>query len=281
MTVRNTIYLLAGAALLSTGHAATAADPFGGLKSAVKKVKKKKKKVDDAVEIIDRAASPSSVRSINRGSTSASPRVATKTPTRTDYKMGTPSANLTSQTKCTGLALSQVTIGNLGEYTFQQGFSKEKRTGFINRKSGKVSKSCIITPGLQSREILYFEVDRAKYKALDKGNDFEWQCVRSDNPGAGVTDYWNWNSDQYLGDSHMKLHCGNDQGISNCATGTNSSRASAYSADMKKRGKYGISFMARTTEKYRGPTEKLYCQYYNKRTGQSLVGFEYISASGR
>ncbi len=65
---------------------------------------------------------------------------------RTDYRMGTPSANLTSQTKCTGLTLSQVTIGNLGEYTFQQGFSKEERTGFINRKPGKVSKSCIIRP---------------------------------------------------------------------------------------------------------------------------------------
>lgn len=281
MTLRNTMYLFASVALLSTGYVAEAAGPFGGLKNAVKKVKKEKKKVDEAVDIIDQAAGTSSDGFANRGRMSNSPKTAKRIPTRTDYKMGTPSANLTSQTKCTGLALSDITIGNLGEYTFQQGFSKEKRSGFINRKPGKVSKSCIITPGLQSREVLYFEVDRAKYKALDKGNDFEWQCVRSDNPGAGVTDYWNWNSDQYLGDSHMKLHCGNDQSVSNCATGSNSSRASAYSADMKKRGKYGISFMARTTEKHRGPTEKLYCQYYNKRTGQSLVGFEYISASGR
>lgn len=281
MTLRNTMYLLAGVAVLSTGHMAEARDPFGGLKSAVKKAKKEKKKVDDAVEVIDQVTGTSSSGFANRGSTSNSPRTAKRTPTRTDYKMGMPSANLTSQTKCTGLALSQVTIGNLGEYTFQQGFSKEKRTGFINRKPGKVSNSCIITPGLQSGEVVYFEVNRAQYKALDKGNDFEWQCVRSDDPGAGVTDYWTWNSDQYLGDSHMKLHCGNDQGVSNCATGSNSSRASAYSADMKKRGKYGISFLARTTGKYRGPTEKLYCQYYNKRTGQSLVGFEYMSASGR
>ncbi|CAN0557435.1 unnamed protein product, partial [Ectocarpus sp. 8 AP-2014] len=28
-------------------------------------------------------------------------------------------------------------------------------------------------------------------------------------------------------------------------------------------------------------TEKLYCQYYNKRPGKSLVAFEYLSAPAR
>ena len=65
------------------------------------------------------------------------------------------------------------------------------------------------------------------------------------------------------------------------ATGSNSSRASAYTADRKKRGKYGISFLARLNEHSNARTEKLYCQYYNKRTGKSLVAFEYLSAPAR
>ncbi len=54
-----------------------------------------------------------------------------------------------------------------------------------------------------------------------------------------------------------------------------------YTADRKKRGKYGISFLARLNEHSRAKTEKLYCQYYNKRTGKSLVAFEYLSAPAR
>ncbi|MEH6662105.1 MAG: hypothetical protein V7679_10705 [Parasphingorhabdus sp.] len=246
---------------------------FGGLGSAIKKEAKKKKReaereaVDEAEKAIDGAI---------RGKRSA----IGKTGSGGSVALGTPSSTLTSQTQCAGIALSNVTVGNLGSYTFQQGFSKEKRTGFINRKPGKVSGACI-APSLQPQEVLYFEVDEKKYKAMDKGNDFVWQCVKSDDPGAGTVDYWTWHSDQYLGDSHMKLHCGNDQGVSDCATGTNSSRASAYSADRKKRGKYGISFLARLNEHSRAKTEKLYCQYYNKRTGKSLVAFEYLSAPAR
>ncbi|MEO9635824.1 hypothetical protein [Parasphingorhabdus sp.] len=247
---------------------------FGGLKNAVKREAKKTKR-DAEKEAVKEAE-----KAINKaigGTTGTSSRSRKSNGSAT---LGKPSSSLTSLTKCTGLALSNVTVGNLGSYTFQQGFSKEKRTGFINRKPGKISGSCI-APSLQPQEILYFEVDEKKYKALNKGNDWTWQCVKSDNPSAGTTNYWTWNSDQYLGDSHMKLHCGNDQGVSDCATGSNSSRASAYTADRKKRGKYGISFMARLNEHSNARTEKLYCQYYNKRSGQSLVGFEYLSAPAR
>ncbi|MEO9601586.1 hypothetical protein [Parasphingorhabdus sp.] len=257
--------------LLSSGAAQA---QFGGLKNAVKKEARKAKRdaenkaVEEAEKAIDDAlrGKRSKGGRSNRGGGSIA--------------LGTPSSSLTSLTQCTGLTLSNVTVGNLGSYTFQQGFSKEERTGFINRKPGKVTGSCI-APSLQPQEILYFEVDEKKYKALDRGNDWTWQCVQSDNPGAGTVDYWTWHSDQYLGDSHMKLHCGNDQGVSDCATGSNSSRASAYSADRKKRGKYGVSFLARLNEHSDARTEKLYCQYYNKRSGKSLVAFEYLSAPAR
>lgn len=259
--------------LLSSGAAQA---QFGGLGNAIKKEAKKAKRdaekqaVDEAEKAIDRAI---------RGKKGKRTKIG-KRGSGGSVNLGTPSANLTSQTQCSGLALSNVTVGNLGEYTFQQGFSKEKRTGFINRKPGTTSGACI-APSLQPQEILYFEVDEKKYKAMDKGNDFTWQCVKSDDPGAGTVDYWTWHSDQYLGDSHMKLHCGNDQGVSDCATGSNSSRASAYTADRKNRGKYGISFLARLNEHSDARTEKLYCQYYNKRTGKSLVAFEYLSAPAR
>ena len=256
----------------------TAEAQFGGLGNAIKKEAKKTKReaekqaVEEAEQAIDNALRGKKGRRIKIASSSGGSSGSTT--------LGTPSADLTSQTQCTGLALSNVTVGNLGEYTFQQGFSKEKRTGFINRRPGKVTGACI-APSLQPQEILYFEVDEKQYKALDKGGDWTWQCVQSDNPGAGTTDYWTWNSDQYLSDSHMKLHCGNDQGVSDCATGSNSARASAYSADRKKRGKYGISFLARLNERSNARTEKLYCQYYNKRSGKSLVAFEYLSAPAR
>jgi len=79
----------------------------------------------------------------------------------------------------------------------------------------------------------------------------------------------------------MKLHCGNDQGVSDCASGTNSDRAGEYADDLKRRGKTAISFLARQNNRTNAPSqpEKLYCQFYNKRTGKSLVAFEMLSRS--
>lgn len=276
---RPVIAALFAVSMLSSGAAQA---QFGGLKNAIKKEAKKTKRdaereaareADRAIDNAIRGKKSKRIKINSRGSRSRGGGGGSVT-------LGTPSSSLTSQTKCAGLTLSNVTIGNLGEYTFQQGFSKEKRTGFINRKSGTTTGGCI-APSLQADEILYFEVDEKQYKATDKGNDYAWQCVRSDNPGAGTTNYWTWHSDRYLGDSHMKLHCGNDQGVSDCATGTNSSRASSYKTDRRKRGKYGISFLARRNEHSSASNEKLYCQYYNKRTGKSLVAFEYLSAPAR
>ncbi len=238
---------------LSLGATATAYGQFGGLKNEIKKQKSKIKKKKGK-------------KKSSKGSS--------------NITLGTPSSSLTSLTKCSGLKLENVTLGYLGDYTFQQGFSKEKRTGFINRTKG-TANDCI-APSLQSKQILYFEVDKAKYKATDKGRDYKLQCVKSDDPGAGAVDYWDWNgtSDKYLGTSAMKLHCGNDQGIEDCASGSNSDRAKVYVNDLKKRGKYGVSFLAReNTRSDSSGSEKLYCQFYNKRTGNSLVAFEMISTS--
>lgn len=195
-------------------------------------------------------------------------------------EMGTPAKSLTDFTKCAGIPLEKVTIGRLGDYTFQQGFSKEKRTGFIDRRPGSVMRDCI-TPSLQAGEIVYFEVDTARYKQLRRGNGLKWQCVKSNNPSGGTVDLndWNGTSDRYLGTSAMKLHCGNDQGVTDCASGKNSDRANAYVSEMNQRGKTGISFLARYLERgneSRGG--KLYCQFYAPDSGKSLVAFEMMFA---
>ncbi|MEO9687123.1 MAG: hypothetical protein ABJZ03_12990 [Marinomonas sp.] len=257
------------AAAAASMFAGGAAAQFGGLGSAIKREANKKRneaanKVEEAIRGGPKKRPGNSLA--NSGGSA---------------KLGTPSQSLTDFTKCAGIPLEKVTVGRLGDYTFQQGFSKEKRTGFINRRAGNVIRDCI-TPSLQAGEIVYFEVDTPKYKQLRKGNGLKWQCVKSNNPSAGTVKLndWNGTSDRYLGTSAMKLHCGNDQGVSDCATGTNSDRAGAYTKEMKSRGKTGISFLARYLERgneSRGG--KLYCQFYAPDTGKSLVGFEMMFQS--
>jgi hypothetical protein len=57
-------------------------------------------------------------------------------------------------TSCTSFKPDNIAIGKGGTYTFQKGFTKEKRTGLINRKSGSLTNNCIL-PSLQSREIVF------------------------------------------------------------------------------------------------------------------------------
>lgn len=261
------------AAAVGAMCAGGAAAQFGGLGNAIKREanKKRNEAVNEAANKVEEAVRGSSKK--KRGSSSAS--------SGGSANLGTPSKALTDLTKCAGIPLEKVTVGRLGEYTFQQGFSKEKRTGFINRRAGNVIRDCI-TPSLQPGEIVYFEVDTPKYKQLSKGNGLKWQCVKSNNPGGGTVglNAWNGTSDRYLGTSAMKLHCGNDQGVTDCATGRNSERSSAYTKEMKSRGKTGISFLARYLDRgLESRGGKLYCQFYAPDSGKSLVGFEMIFAS--
>ena len=57
--------------------------------------------------------------------------------------------------------------------------------------------------------------------------------------------------------------------------------APAAVATYVARGRGGLLVLARLNEHSNAKTEKLYCQYYNKRTGKSLVAFEYLSAPAR
>ncbi|WP_100658524.1 hypothetical protein [Alteromonas flava] len=192
---------------------------------------------------------------------------------------GGPSEQLVQFTKCAGLELEQVTIGSLGDYEFQQGFSKEKRRGFIDRQPGSVSQECIL-PSIKSRQIIYMEVDSAKYKAMGSSNDWEMQCVRSDDPGAGAIDEVKSeypSKVDYLSPKDYMLHCGHDiENVAQCAEGSNSDRSAAWDKDLQSRGRTMLSVHGNTSTLAPANGEKLYCQYYNKSSGKSLFAFEYL-----
>lgn len=197
---------------------------------------------------------------------------------------GGPDKALTSMTTCTDFKPENIIIGHVGEYTFQKGFSKEKRNGLIGRKAGTLTNGCIL-PSLQSHEVAYMEVDTKKYEALGNSNDWSMQCVKSANPGAGAvgetegkTEY-SYSVDYITGKS-MLLYCKNSEGIEECAEGSNSTRSGIWKKKLAKKGKTMLSIHANTSTLAPKQGEKLYCQYYNQTSGKSLFGFEYLRSHG-
>lgn len=190
-----------------------------------------------------------------------------------------PDASLISMTKCANLGLENIMLGFDGNYTFQQGFSKEKRSGFVQRTAGTVKDGCIL-PSLLPRQIAYMEVDTKKYEAM--GSDWTMQCVKSANPSAGAVSESESISEApykvtYLSGKDVMLHCGHAEAlVSTCAEGSNSSRSGKYKKELKARGKTMLSVHGTTSTLAPAGGEKLYCQYYNKSTNTALFAFEYL-----
>lgn len=187
-----------------------------------------------------------------------------------------PSDNLVKLTKCADLELTNVMTGNYGEYTFTSGLSEEARQGLINRKPGKITRGCI-APSLEPRQILYLEVDTEKYTSMGNSNDWKMQCVRSEDPGAGLV-----TADIPTGDdlnyTALMLHCGHsEENVEACEEGSNSQRGQKYSALLESRGKTMITVFPKDGV-YDSPPhgEKVYCQFYNKPSKTSMFAFEYI-----
>ena len=183
-------------------------------------------------------------------------------------------------TNCTSFKPENITLGYSGNYTFQKGFTKEKRTGLINREAGTLANGCIL-PSLKSRQIVYMEVDTKKYKAAGSSNDWSMQCIKSANPGAGAVGEKEGKTEypytvNYLSGKAMMLHCGNSEGIEECAEGSNSSRSGAWKKKLNAKGKTMLSVLANTSTLAPPEGEKLYCQYYNQKSGKSLFAFEYL-----
>lgn len=190
-----------------------------------------------------------------------------------------PSEELRSFTQCMGLDISNVMVGKLGDYTFKKGFNNEERSGFIDRKPGKVSHGCIL-PSIYSRQVIYMEVDSKAYKS--QGSGWEMQCVRSANPGAGALGDNEPKSEypykvSFLSGKDVMLHCGHGvNNVASCAEGSNSDRSGAYDKELKKRGKTMLSVHGNTSTLAPENGEKVYCQYYNASSGKSLFAFEYL-----
>lgn len=234
----------------------------------------------------EQATRQSVEQSINRSasSQSAAPTVAANSTAQSTSSSATPSLGngpgkkLTSMTKCAGLSLTNVIVGEKGSYTFQQGFSQEKRDGLVNRKPSKVKNDCIL-PSIRAHQAIYVEVDTKAYNAMGNSNSWEMQCIKSANPGAGTvkpkSEYpykVNW-----LSGKDMMLHCGHsEKHVEACAEGSNNSRSSKYSSRLDARGKTMLSVYGVTSTMAPANGEKLYCQYYHKPSGKSLFAFEYL-----
>ncbi len=192
---------------------------------------------------------------------------------------GGPDKSLTDMTSCASFKPKNIIIGKSGTYTFQKGFAKEKRTGLINRKVGELTNGCIL-PSLQSHEIAYMEVDTKQYKATSS-NDWSMQCVKSANPGAGAVgetepkDQYPYTVN-YITGKAMLLYCGNSEGIEECSEGSNSSRSGEWKKKLQSKGMTMLSVHANTSTLAPPQGEKLYCQYYNQKSGKSLFAFEYL-----
>ena len=267
--------LLLGAALffsISSAHAGF----FDDLKSKAKNETEKK-----AEQRVSQQAQKTSARAASKSPSKSSKRASGGS--RVSLGNG-PSSDLTSMIKCADLKPENITLGYMGNYTFQNGFKKEKRSGLIKRQKGNLSHGCVL-PSLQSRQIAYMEVDTKKFETYGSSNDWTMQCIRSAKPGDGaVSESESHTESVYtvntLSGKDMMLFCGNSENVTECAEGSNSQRSGAWDKKLKANGKTMLSISAFPSTLAPSGGEKLFCQYYNKKSRVSLFAFEYLRAKG-
>lgn len=256
-----------------------AAGPFDKLKKKIKKAKKTVDDVDAVATEVDRAertkgrsllggsrkSSGGSSCFANRGSTSASACTA-KAPDHVGVASPAPAKYL-AQLKCANLNVGNAFVGQDGNYTFSQGISTETRSGLLNRRDVSPENGCFFG-GLGVGDVLYVEFDKTKYKKYD----YAIQCAAYD--GSEQLDNVNGPSvGGYKGRAVM-LHTGNSLGYKPTATGSNSDRSRAYDAVLDKRGRTMLTFAFKSLHTDKAGTD-FYCQWYNKKTGESAVAMAF------
>lgn len=272
LVCKSLIILCLGASTLSAGM-------FDGISSAVNSV-------TDSIEknVVNGITNNTEVKTENNRSVYSSanelgkrqvpPSSSKSNKGETSIKLGKPDSSLIKLTDCTNLKITNVILGYDGKYTFKNGFKKEKRTGLIKRTKGKVSNRCIL-PSLNPGQSVYLEVNAKKFKALGNPNKWSMQCIKSANPDAGALEN-EFPREGFLSKKEMMLHCGNSEGVKECAKGSNSSRAGAWKKKLDKRGTKMFSLKAIKSSLAPSGGEKVFCQYYNSGSGKSLFAFEYI-----
>lgn len=254
--------LKSGAAMLLAATTITAAqaetNPFN-------KIRKAKEKVERAVGATEAAstAGNSSAAGTSGGAASSGKRA------------GPAPEKFTAMTKCAALPMTNVMIGQVGDYTFQSGIKTEERSGFINRENVSPTNGCIL-PSMGTYDFLYVEVDAAKYEAMGNSNDWELQCAPMHD---GIKHVDMKPSMGNLSGKDMMLHTGHSLGYTPSAAGSNSDRSRAWDDELKKRGKAMISVNMPPLHNG-GPKDDFYCQYYNKPSGTSAFAFAYRRHKG-
>ncbi len=275
--------IAAASIALAVGFVATPASVEAGqFKSLGKKLKKAKKKAEEAEEVAETVDAVVSGRASTSGPNTVTgirrERNARLTTARraSAGRAPDPSAKLTSITQCSSLKLSNVVIGQLGDYTFQQGMSKEERSGLINREDVTPKNGCIL-PGMGTGDAVYMEVDKKQFEAMGNSNDWQLQCI--DSKTGEQEDRTSLRPSMgNISGKDMMLHTGNSFGYTPTASGSNSSRSGAWKKHLDSRGKVMISFNFPAYHMDNGTDN--YCQYYHKPSGKSLVAFQWRRSAG-
>ncbi|MGB6231564.1 MAG: hypothetical protein WBF53_15725 [Litorimonas sp.] len=281
----------ATAAMLLGLTAAPAQAQFSGLKDFAKKEaeKKAKEEIRKGIDAIGTetapASTPTATTSTATTSTAAtSAGTPSSAPVRTASTGGAPKP--VELTQCDTLRSSKIVVGQLGDYTFQNGMSTETKPGFVNRRSVSYESDCIV-PNMRTHDILYIEFPTDALRSRGYPNAYETQCVKPDDRAYGSTSVTESRSEypgnpEWLGEAYLRLACGSSEGISECTNGKNSDRATAAADDLKARGQTALTFLMTPTRRGTTPKtgERLYCQFYNKESGKSLVAWEYFREYG-
>jgi hypothetical protein len=184
--------------------------------------------------------------------------------------------------KClTDLKIQDLTLGYTKAYKVTEGLSTKDYDGFVGRTPGKIVDGCVID--LQPEQCAVMYVDKEKYETFGNSNDWQVQCVQTENPGAGmlpqgVAPYTVDN----VQNKHMMLKCGHDQGEGvECHEGNNSARGGEWQKRLDGKKQEMISFCAwkaHPVEAKDALNKKVYCQYFNKKSGKVLFATEYLLA---
>ncbi|MEO0464674.1 MAG: hypothetical protein AAF127_16225 [Pseudomonadota bacterium] len=300
----NKVLLALATSALATGFVAAtplqaevSAGPFDKIKKGLKKAKKKKKEAEqavaeaeavvDTVDSVRRSNGRTVLGGAGAGSSAASKKkrgrsgsdcnsavstLSTYPCTAKGYghagRAGPAPARLTKLTKCAGIPIKNAFVGNLGEYTFQNGLNTESRRGLINRTPVAPENGCIM-PSMGTYDTLYIEVPTSKLNAVKGG--WKMQCVNSETGKMANSEAFpRWYNTK---GKDVMLHTGNSLGYTPTASGSNSDRSTAWAKDLKRRGMSMFGFNMPNLHTDAGTD--FYCQYYNAESGMSVVAFQY------
>lgn len=258
--------------MLATGLVAVAPEPveasgpFDSLKKATKKGERAAKEAKDAADTVG-----SILGSGNKGNSNSS----TTGSRFKGYKgKADPApAKFVQQLNCASLGQGNAFIARDGEYTFSAGINTEKRYGLIDRKPVEPTSGCLY-PSMGVYDVLYLEVDKAKYEK-DKYS-YDLQCVAYDG-SLQLDRSTRPPLDNYKGKDVM-LHTGHSLGYTPTASGSNSSRSGEYDKYLASRGRAMITFNMPPLHTDRGTD--FFCQHYNKNTGKVALAFTFRRGPG-